>query len=135
MPSAPLEKPLRAAKIALISTAGFVLPTQARFDDEVKGGDSSSREIPFDADPATLIDAHRSKSYDHAGVEQDANLAFPLAPLRELASGGEIGEVNHRHFSFMGSITAPGRLMRDSAPRVADALAADGVDAVLLVPI
>jgi hypothetical protein len=35
----------------------------------------------------------------------------------------------------MGSITAPGRLIQESAPHVADALVADGVDAVLLVPI
>ncbi|HEX8616339.1 MAG TPA: glycine/sarcosine/betaine reductase selenoprotein B family protein [Thermoanaerobaculia bacterium] len=135
VPSAPLAKPLTTARIALVSTAGLVLPGQPRFDDDVKGGDSSSREVAFDADPATLIDAHRSKSYDHAGVRRDANLAFPIGRLRELADDGEIGGVNHRHFSFMGSITAPGQLMRDSAPSVAEALAGDRVDAVLLVPI
>ena len=101
----------------------------------VKGGDWSSREVPFDADSTTFIDAHRSESYDHAGVHADANLAFPIDRLRELADGGVIGAVNHRHFSFMGSITAPGRLTADSAPHVGDAFAADAVDAVLLVPI
>lgn len=135
VPSAPLQTPLHQAKVAIVSTAGLVLPDQEPFDMELKGGDWSSREVPFDADATTFIDAHRSESYDHGGVQADANLAFPVDRLRELADEGLIGAVNHRHFSFMGSITAPGRLTADSAPRVADALAADAVDAVLLVPI
>lgn len=135
VPHAPLQKHLRDANVALVSTAGLVLPEQTRFDNDLKGGDWSFREIASDADAAALIDAHRSASYDHAGVRADANVAFPLERIRELADDGTIGAVNHRHFSFMGSITAPSRLIRDSAPRVADALAADGVDAVLLVPI
>jgi D-proline reductase (dithiol) PrdB len=55
--------------------------------------------------------------------------------LQELRAEGFIRAINHRHFSFMGSITAPARLMKDSAPAVADALLADRVEAVLLVPI
>jgi len=43
--------------------------------------------------------------------------------------------VNQRHLSFMGSITAPGRLMRRTAPEAARALQADGVDVALLVPV
>lgn len=121
--------------MAIVSTAGLVLPSHEHFDDDVRGGDWSFREIPADADTTTLIDTHRSGSYDHSGVHADANLAFPIDRLRELAEEGAIGSVNQRHFSLMGSITAPGRLTSHSAPLVADALAADGVDAVLLVPI
>jgi D-proline reductase (dithiol) PrdB len=135
VPSAPLQKPLRDAKVAIVSTAGLVLPHQEPFDMELKGGDWSSREVPFDADSGTFIDAHRSDAYDHSGVHADANLAFPIDRLRELADEGVIGAVNHRHFSFMGSITAPGRLIAESAPLVADALVEDAPDAVLLVPI
>jgi D-proline reductase (dithiol) PrdB len=135
VPWAPLRRPLREARVALVSTAGLVLPSQAPFDDGVKGGDWSYREIPADADPSTLIDTHRSESFDHSGVQRDPNLAFPIGRLVELAEEGIVGAVNHRHFSFMGSITAPGRLMATAAPEVAAALAADRVDAVLLVPI
>jgi len=135
VPWSPLAKPLHEARVAVVSTAGLVLPSQEPFDNEVRGGDWSYREIPSDADATTFIDAHRSQSYDHSGVHADANLAFPIDRIRELAEDGAIGEVNHRHFSLMGSITAPGRLVAHSAPAVADALAADGVDAVLLVPI
>jgi hypothetical protein len=35
----------------------------------------------------------------------------------------------------MGSITAPGRLIRDSAPAMADLLVEDQVDVALLVPV
>lgn len=135
VPCALLQRPLREAKVAIVSTAGLVLPSQVPFDMSVKGGDWSSREIPSDAEVSTFIDAHRSESYDHSGVHADPNLGFPLEPLRELEREGFIGSLNHRHFSFMGSITAPSRLMEESAPMVADALAADAVDAVLLVPI
>ena len=55
--------------------------------------------------------------------------------LRELGRSGRIGSVNHRHISFMGSITAPGRLVKQTAPEAARLLAADGVDAALLVPV
>lgn len=135
VPWSPLTKPLGDSRVAIVSTAGLVLPSHERFDDDVRGGDWSFREVPADADTATLIDTHRSGSYDHTGVHADANLAFPIDRIRELAAEGAIGSVNDRHFSLMGSITAPGRLTAHSAPLVADALAADGVDAVLLVPI
>ena len=135
VPWAPLRRPLREARVALVSTAGLVLPSQAPFDDAVKGGDWSYREVPSDADVSMLIDTHRSESFDHSGVQRDPNLGFPIDRLRELVAEGIVGSVNHRHFSFMGSITAPGRLMATSAPEVAAALAEDGVDAVLLVPI
>lgn len=135
VPWAPLARPLRESRVALVSTAGLVLPHQEPFDDDVRGGDSSFREIPSDANTSSLIDTHRSTSYDHSGVHADANLAFPIDRIRELSADGTIGAVNHRHFSLMGSITAPGQLMTRSAKTVADALAADAVDAVLLVPI
>lgn len=135
VPWAPLKRPLPEAKVAIVSTAGLVLPGQEPFDNDVRGGDWSFREVPAGADTSTLVDTHRSSSYDHAGVHADANLAFPLDRLRELADDGIVGAVSHRHFSFMGSITAPGRLVGESAPAVADALAQDEVDAVLLVPI
>ncbi len=40
-----------------------------------------------------------------------------------------------RHLSFMGSVTAPGRLVRDTAPRAAELLVEDRVDVALLVPV
>jgi hypothetical protein len=135
VPAAVLRKPLGEAKIALVTTAGFVAPEQEPFDDKRAGGDVSLRVIPDDVDVAKLVDAHRSESFDHSGIREDPNLAFPLDRLHELAREGVIGSVNARHLSYMGSITAPRRLMRETAPRGAEMLANDGVDAALLVPV
>ena len=65
---------------------------------------------------------------------QDRNLVFPLDRFRELAAQGTIGTLNHRHFSFMGSISAPGRLISETAAAVAALLRQDEVDAAFLVP-
>jgi len=135
VPWTPLRKPLTQCRVALISSAGFVAPNQQPFDETVRGGDVSFRDIPSDLDPQTLIDTHRSQSFDHTGLRQDPNLAFPIDRLRELAARGRIGSINHRHLSFMGSITAPGRLIRDTAPAAARGLVADEVDVALLVPV
>ena len=135
VPWSPLRRPLREAKVALVSTAGLVLPDQEPFDTDRRGGDVTFREIPSSTNPSTLIDTHRSRSFDHSGIRADPNLGFPIEPLRELAEEGTIGSVNHRHLSFMGSITAPGRLVRDTAPVAARQLVDDGVDVALLVPV
>ena len=82
-----------------------------------------------------MVDTHRSESFDHSGLREDPNVAFPIDRVRELVERGRIGSVNHRHLSFMGSITAPGRLVRYTGPEAARRLVADGVDVALLVPV
>jgi D-proline reductase (dithiol) PrdB len=119
----------------VISSAGLVGPDQEPFDDSIRGGDFSFREIPADIDVFTLTDTHRSDLYDHSGLRQDPNLAFPLDRLRELVKSGRIGSLNRRHLSFMGSITAPGRLVKKTAPPAVHKLVEDGVDIALLVPV
>lgn len=135
VPVAPLRKPLRECTVALVTTAGLVPHGEPPFDARVRGGDVSYRVIPADTPVAQLGEYHRSSSFDHSGIERDRNLALPLDRLRELVAEGAVGGIAPRHLSFMGSITAPGRLVRDTAPRAADLLAADGVDAVLLLPV
>jgi D-proline reductase (dithiol) PrdB len=135
VPWTPLNKPLAQCRLALVSSAGLVLPTQKPFDETVRGGDVSFREIPDDTPVCQLIDTHRSESFDHTGLQQDPNLAFPIDRARELAANGHIGSVNRRHLSFMGSITAPGRLVKETAPQAAGWLTEDGVDVALLVPV
>jgi D-proline reductase (dithiol) PrdB len=135
VPWAPLSAPLARCTVALVSTAGFVVPGQLPFDLTKRGGDTSFRVIPAETDVRTLIESQRSEAFDHTGVRQDPNLAFPLDRLRVLAASGRIGSVNDRHLSFMGSITAPGRLIRDTAPEAAGLLVEGEVQAALLVPV
>jgi len=134
----PFTRPSRRlpeARVALVTTGGVYLPSQAPFDCAVKGGDVSFREIPADADLPTLGIAHKSDAFDQSGLQADRNLGLPLERLREMAARGEIGSLNGRALSFMGSITAPGRLVKETAPAAAALLAADGVDAAFLVPL
>ncbi len=128
-------KPLANCRLAIVSSAGFVLPEQQPFDDSIRGGDPSFRQIPNDVDVSTLVDTHRSETFDHTAMARDPNLAFPIDRVRELAEEGRIGSVNRRHLSFMGSLTAPGRLMRHTAPEAARWLVDDHVDVALLVPV
>jgi len=135
VPWTPLRRPLADSKLALVSSAGFVMPDQEPFDGARRGGDPSFREIPSDADPSMLIDSHRSQTFDHDGMHRDPNLAFPLDRARELVASGRIGSFARRHLSFMGGITAPGRLAKQTAPEAVSLLVADGVDVALLVPV
>ncbi len=135
VPAARLDKPLGQCRVALVSSAGLVVPGDRPFDAGVKGGDWGYRLIPGDIDVGCLEEHHRSDSFDHAGIEADRNVALPLDRLRELAAVGEIGEVAPRHVSLMGSVTAPGRLRKKTAPAAAELLTEDHADVVLLVPV
>lgn len=135
VPWSPLRRPLSECRVALVSTAGFVPHDQEPFDVSRRGGDTSYRILSADVELATLAESHRSRSFDHSGIQSDPNLAFPLDRLRELVRSGRLGSINHRHLSFMGSITAPGRLIKHTAPGAARLLAEDGVDVALLVPV
>jgi len=134
-PWTAMKKPLSQSRLALVSSAGFVMKDQESFDNTVRGGDVSFREIPSDTDVNDLVETHKSDSFDHAGIRQDPNLAFPLDRLRELVEAGRIGSLASLHLSLMGSVTAPGRLVRDTAPEAARRLVEDGVDVALLVPV
>jgi D-proline reductase (dithiol) PrdB len=134
-PGARLKKPLSEARVAVVTTAGFFGPTQSPFDTFLRGGDCSYRTIPFDIDLISLSIAHSSDAFDIQGIAADRNLALPLDRLKSLVETRVIGSAAPRHFSFMGSISAPGRLIANTAPEVAGALQEDGVDAVLLTPV
>ena len=133
-PGTRLAKPLSKARVALITTAGYYLPSQEPFERSFRHDDCSYREIPGQTPVDTLLIGHSSDAFDHSGIESDRNLALPLDRLRELVEEGILGEAAPRHFSIMGSIIAPGRLISESGPEIAAKLRRDAVDAVLLVP-
>jgi len=135
VPCAPLSKPVSACRVALVSSAGLVVPGEEPFDDGVRGGDFSFRVVPADTPVAALEEHHRSDSFDHAGIDADRNMGLPLDRLHELAAHNDIGSVAPRHISLMGSITAPGRLVKRTLPEVAEMLAADEVDVALMIPV
>jgi glycine/betaine/sarcosine/D-proline reductase family selenoprotein B len=134
-PGAVLTKPLSQARIALITTAGFYLPDQQPFDQSYRHDDCSYREIPWGTPVSSLQIGQSSDAFDHSGIEADRNLTLPLDRLRELIEAGTIGESAPRHFSIMGSIIAPAKLINESGPEIARKLVEDRVDGVLLAPV
>ncbi len=122
-------RPLSESRLALVTTGGVHLPHQPRFDIDDPAGDCSYREIPTHAEALTWIHA-----YHRPDEGSDLDAVFPLWTLRDLVAAGEVGTLNDRHFSFMGAIHHTGPLRERTAPEVAEKLARDGVDAVLLTP-
>ena len=132
-PWAILPKESRQCKIALVTTAGVHLRSQAPFDME-DNGDPTWREIPSQADLQDLMITHNY--YDHRDADRDINIVFPVKRLSELEADGVIGRIAPRHFSFMGH--TGGRhletMVKKTAPEVAGLLKADEVDTVFLTP-
>lgn len=134
IPWAPLKNEIKESRLALITTGGVRLKIQPVFDMLDPDGDPTFREIPSDASTQDLTITHNY--YDHTDADRDINIVFPIERVQELKTTGDIGDVNYRHFSFMGHIR--GRhmdtLINHSAPRVAHSLKDDAVDMVILVP-
>jgi D-proline reductase (dithiol) PrdB len=120
---------LEECRLALVTTGGVHLPEQPRFDIDYRSGDCSYREIPTGAHVLTWTHAYYAPD---RGTDLDS--VFPLWTLRKLATEGAVGELNRRHFSFMGAIHEAEPLVERTAPEVAGKVAQDGVDAVLLTP-
>ncbi len=127
-------KPLREAKLALVTTAGIHHSDQPPFNMLDKDGDPSFRELDGDRlfDDFTITHDY----YDHADAERDPNIIFPLEPLRELVRSKTLGSLARVHYGFMGHIDGAhiGTLIEKTAREVARRLRADQVDLVLLTP-
>ena len=133
-PWTPLKKDVSLCRLALITTGGVHLKTQSPFDMLDAAGDPTFREIPAVVSPSELTITHNY--YDRSGAIKDVNVVFPIERVQELKQAGDIGDINHRHFSFMGHLMPPyiDVLMQETAPRVAAELKADAVDIVVLTP-
>ena len=133
-PWAPLKHAIKKSKLALITTGGVHLKSQPQFDMLDSDGDPTFREIPSNTPPQDLMITHNY--YDHSGADKDINIIFPIERVQELKNDGDIGNVNYRHFSFMGHIRGKhiDTLINDMAPTVASMLKKDSMDIAILTP-
>ena len=133
-PWTKLSKDISQSRLALITTGGVHLRSQPSFDMKDPAGDPSFREIPSDISARDLTITHNY--YDHSDADKDVNIILPIERIKDLERSGDIGQTNHRHFSFMGHITDHHRetLINETAPRVATELKKDGVDIAILTP-
>jgi len=134
IPWAEVAKPIDNSKFAIVTTAGVHHREQPSFDMADSNGDPSFRILDAETIESDYTITH--DYYDHKDARQDLNVVFPLARLKEMHDAGCIGAVAQRHLSFMGHIDGPHvrTLMNETAPKAADLLKKDGVDAVLLTP-
>ncbi len=134
IPWTPLDKPLSACRLALVSTGGIHLNSDKRFDMSDPDGDPSFRVIPSQVNSTQLTITH--DYYDHRDADQDSNLVLPLDPMRALVMEGRIGDLAPSAFSLMGHIH--GRhleeLTQATAPAIATRMLEENVRAALLVP-
>jgi len=138
IPWTPLAKPLRECTLALVSSSGIARRDDRPFDQEGERrnpwwGDPSFRVIPRETTTADVRVWHLH--VDPSLAESDLDCALPLARLRELEAAGEIGASAPSHYSFMGYILKPRELLERSVPAMIARMRAEGVDAVLLVPV
>lgn len=120
---------LSRRRVALVSTAGL----HRRGDRPFAGMDGDYRVVPSSVSAQDLVMTHISTNFDRTGFQQDWNVVFPLDLLHQLQQEGFIGSVADYHYSFMGA--ADPTKMQDHAENLAQLLAGDNVDAVLLVPV
>ena len=124
-----LGPPLSQRRVAIVSSAALI----RRGDKPFPVGSGEHRAVSNAWPTTDILVSHVSINFDRAGFQRDINVVHPVDRLTELAAEGLIGSVAPTHFSVMGS-TDPAAMV-ESADAIAQALHADGVDAVLLCPV
>ena len=127
----PLTKPLEDCKLALITTGGLHLKTDAPFDTKNIEGDCSYRMLPANVKHEDIMVTH--ESYDHKFINKDLNCVFPIDRMREFVEEGKIRSLSEEHYSFMGHIYAAGPLL-ENAGKIGKRLKELGVDIAFLTP-
>ena len=127
-PWAPLTKPLKDCRLALLSSGGFYVEGQEPFGES----DVSYRLIPKETRLSDLRIYHHG--YRDADADRDPNCVFPLARLRELEAAGVLGGLADVAISFVTLYSAR-RELQDRAPKIVAELRGLGAEAALLVPV
>ena len=139
VPWTPLPKPLRKAKVALVTTAGINLRGVAPpFDYESEKlrptwGDPTYRMLPRTLAQEQVQAGHLHINNDD--LERDVDCAFPVHRMLELEAAGEIGALADTNYSFMGYQPDTTEWTQRYAPEVARRMKDEAVDAVLLTPV
>ncbi len=127
-------RPLREARVALVTSAGLHHRGDPPFVTNHHDPDSSYRRLPSNTAAGEILQSHTSAGFDRSGIQRDLNTTYPVDRLRELLERGAIGSMADTFYSFMGALRKVDRLERETAPEVAALLREDGVEVVLITP-
>jgi D-proline reductase (dithiol) PrdB len=130
VPLAPLRRPLSEARLSFVSTSGVQPKGTLPFDVVHPIGDYTFRRVPSDSGPGDL-EIHQLK-YPTDGAHRDLNVIFPIERLQELRDEGVVGALTPHLFSFIGYNMDPELLERTLAEDLAQAVAEEQPDLVLL---
>jgi D-proline reductase (dithiol) PrdB len=139
VPWTPLAKPLREARVALVTTGGInVRGAEAPFDYEREKrnptwGDPTYRTLPRDLRQDQVQAGHLHINNDD--IERDVDCIFPVHRMLELEAASEIGSLAESNYSFMGYQPDTTEWTQRYAPEVAGRMKDEQVDAVLLTPV
>jgi D-proline reductase (dithiol) PrdB len=139
IPWTPLTKPLRDARVALVTTAGInvrgVEPTfdYEREQREPNWGDPTFRRIPRDVRQDQIQTGHLHINNEDIG--RDFNVAIPISRMLDLEAAGAIGSLASTNYSFMGYQPDTTEWSERYAPEAARSMKDEGVDAVVLTPV
>ena len=129
---AKLKKPLSESRLTFVTTSGVQLKNSLPFDTAHPIGDYTFRRVPSDSKVADL-EIHQLK-YPTVGADKDLNVIYPIERLQELADEKIIGGLTTNFYSFIGYNMDAERLEKTLAEDIADAVAAENPDVVLLAP-
>jgi hypothetical protein len=129
VPFAPLATPLAECNVAIVTTSFL------EHHDSAYGAPATDKVVyhhPVDDAPERMFTA--DLSWDKDATHTDDRESFvPIDRLRELASAGKIGRLNHRFFGVPTEYSQ--RQTGLDAEAVAGWCADDDVDVVLLIPL
>ena len=128
------SRELKHGSLALVTSAGLHLRGDKPFAADVKGGDTSYRVIPSDAEATDILQSHTSIGFDHTAIYRDLNVTYPLDRMRELTARGVVGSLAPNGYSFMGALRDVRRIQEETGPEVAQRLKDEGAEVVFLTP-
>jgi len=131
-PFEPPCRPLPQCRVALVVSSVCLAQPGQEDDPDVPMGRPRWRIVGSEDGGAAGAGAGHNASA--ARDNEDRNLAMALEALDEAAARGRIGAVNGRHLVLGGPMIAGRGDLQAAAREAVEPLAADAVDAVVLVP-
>ena len=137
IPWTPLAKPLSDTTIALITSAGISLKSDAPFDMEREKkepiwGDPSYRSIPRDTTEQDIDANHLHINTDY--ILQDINVMLPLNRMAEFEIEGIIGCLAPTNYSYYGFQWQNTDFLSKSFEPISKQMKREGVEAVFITP-
>lgn len=131
-PFTPMRRALPMLNLALISSAGAYIDGTEPFDLDSRDGDIKFREIPVEVEAEDLL--YAAKGYDSDAVKTDRNSLIPIERLLEYEENGVIGQLNNVWWSLSSYIPNAALVANELAPKIAERLEKNEVQAALLIP-